>query len=149
MSAVAPAALIFTPGPALRAATALLEGAGLLAKDLTPAHLEHFFCCGAAESPTGLVGLELFGANALLRSLVVSREMRRAGVGAALVRHAEGYARSHGVRALYLLTTTAEKFFAKRGYVRIARESTAPAIQGTYEFDELFPESATVMLKAL
>ena len=53
-------------------------------------------------------GLELFGDVALLRSLVVSSETRSSGMGTALVRHAESYALSQGVRTLYLLTTTAE-----------------------------------------
>jgi N-acetylglutamate synthase-like GNAT family acetyltransferase len=66
------------------------------------------------------VGLELFGPDALLRSLVVSSTARSQGVGSALVLHAEGYAAAHQVRSLYLLTNTAEGYFEHRGYRRIA-----------------------------
>jgi amino-acid N-acetyltransferase len=149
MSAVAPTAPVIRARPGLRAAVALLEGAGLPAKDLTPAHLEHFFYCGATESPTALVGLELFDDAALLRSLVVLPQARTVGLGSMLVKHAEGYARSCGVRALYLLTTTAEKFFAKRSYTRIARGEVVEAIRGTHEFQDLCPDTSALMLKAL
>ena len=51
--------------------------------------------------------------------------------------------------AMYLLTTTAERFFAQRGYVRIARGSVVPAIQATREFTRLCPDSSTLMVSAL
>jgi len=73
------------------------------------------------------MGLELYDAEALLRSLVVRGAARSSGLGTALVAHAENYARLHGVHSLYLLTTTAEAFFARRGYHRIDR-TVAPAV---------------------
>jgi amino-acid N-acetyltransferase len=145
----AASALQISARPALRVAVALLEPAGLPATDLTEAHLEHFFYCGPNESPTGLIGLEIYDTNALLRSLLVAGPARGAGLGSALVRYAENYARSQGVRAMYLLTTTAERFFAQMGYARIARGAVVPAIQGTREFRELCPESSALMAKAL
>jgi amino-acid N-acetyltransferase len=102
--------LMISARPALRASVALLDSVGLLASDLTHGHLEHFFYCGAREAPTGLVGVELYGSNALLRSLVVALSARDSGVGSTLVKHAENYARSQGVHAMYLLTMTAEGF---------------------------------------
>jgi amino-acid N-acetyltransferase len=149
MSAVAPTSPVFAARPAFDAAVALLESAGLPAKDLTAAHLQHFFYCGSRESPSGLVGLELFDDTALLRSLVVPPQARARGLGSMLVEHAEGYARSRGVRALYLLTTTAESFFAKRGYARVARGAVVEAIRSSHEFKELCPDTSALMLKAL
>ena len=110
------------PRPTLAAAKALLAAANLPVADLTDGHCEHFFYWGPPAAPTGLVGLELFGDVALLRSLVVSSGARSSGVGSALVRHAEHYAHSRGVRTLYLLTTTAEGFFARLGYSNAARD---------------------------
>jgi amino-acid N-acetyltransferase len=149
MLASAPQQLLIRAQPPLRAVVALLESAGLPAVDLRPEHLEHFFFCGARDAPTGLVGLEPFESEALLRSLVVTPAVRCSGLGSALVEHAEGHARSQGMRAIYLLTTSAERFFAQRGYLRIARAAAVPAIQATQEFKELCPDSSAVMAKAL
>jgi amino-acid N-acetyltransferase len=95
------------------------------------------------------VGLELYGTDALLRSLVVAPSVRGTGLGSALVTHAEFYARTQGVRAMYLLTKTAERFFSQRGYQRIARGEAISAIESTREFRELCPESSALMAKAL
>jgi amino-acid N-acetyltransferase len=135
--------------PALHATVTLLEAAGLPSVDLTPAHLKHFFYCGTGEAPTALVELELYGADALLRSLVVNQAARRRGLGSALLEHVEDYARTQRVRAIYLLTTTAESFFERRGYHRIARAAAGPAIQATREFKDLRPQSSALMAKAL
>jgi amino-acid N-acetyltransferase len=70
-------------------AMALLEAEGLPASDLTEAHLEHFFFTGTDGAPSALVGLEIRGEYALLRSLVVSAAARSQGLGSALVLHAE------------------------------------------------------------
>lgn len=61
-------------GPPLAAVVALLSRCGLPVSDLTQAHLAHFFYAGAASEPDGLIGLEICGSHALLRSLVVSPE---------------------------------------------------------------------------
>jgi amino-acid N-acetyltransferase len=135
--------------PSLRAAVALLEQAGLPTQDLTAAHCEDFFFAGAASDPTGLVGLEIFGDVALLRSLVVTPARRGTGEGASLLGHAEGEARARGVRALYLLTTTAEPFFVKHGYTRAAREDAPAAIRATREFAGICPASSAFMCRQL
>jgi amino-acid N-acetyltransferase len=135
--------------PSRTAAAALLDAAELPSSDLTDAHMEHFFFCGPAATPTALVGVELCGSNALLRSLVVHPEHRSAGLAAALVEHAEEYARACGVRAVYLLTTTAESFFARRGYVTATRASAPPEIAATREFAGICPASSAFMIKRL
>lgn len=149
MSASVSSSPIISARPLLHVTVALLESAGLPACDLGPEHLEHFLYCGAAEAPTGLIGLEMYGADALLRSLVVTPAAREFGLGSALVVHAESYASSQGVRAMYLLTKAAERFFAQRGYQRITRAAAVPAIQATREFRQLCPDSAALMAKTL
>jgi amino-acid N-acetyltransferase len=128
---------------------ALLEAQGLPVSDITDEHLEHFFFIGSDGSPTGLVGLEIYGTDALLRSLVVADIARTQGVGSALVLHAEDYAVSHNVAAMYLLTTTAESFFERRGYRRINRTQAPRAIRLTPEFTSLCPASSAFMIKQL
>lgn len=137
------------PGPTRPGAERLLASAGLPTSDLAEAQLQHFFYAGTAAVPTGLVGLELYGETALLRSLVVVPAARTIGAGSALLAHAESHARSHGVRELYLLTTTAEDFFTRRGYARVARESAPDSIRGTREFAGICPASSAFMVKQL
>jgi amino-acid N-acetyltransferase len=128
---------------------ALLEAEGLPASDLTESHLEHFFFTGSDGTPSALVGLEIYGEAALLRSLVVSGAARAQGLGSALVQHAEGYAAAHRVRSIYLLTTTAEFYFERRGYRRVDRVQAPASIQSTREFASLCPESSSFMIKRL
>jgi amino-acid N-acetyltransferase len=136
-------------GPSLCVATALLTSAGLPASDLTGAHLAHFFYSGSAGAPNGLIGLEFRGPHALLRSLIVVPDSRSGGLGSALVEHAESYAREQGVQSLFLLTTTAESFFSRRGYALTERESAPPEIRSTREFADICPASSAFMVKRL
>jgi amino-acid N-acetyltransferase len=130
-------------------AVALLQAQGLPVSDITDEHLEHFFFVGSDGSPTGLVGLELYGTDALLRSLVVAENARRKGLGSTLIDHVEQYAASKYVRSIYLLTTTAEAFFKRLGYERIERSQAPPSIERTREFAGLCPANSAFMLKSL
>jgi amino-acid N-acetyltransferase len=130
-------------------AVALLESLGLPVSDITDEDLEHFFFTGSDGSPMGLVGLEVHGTEALLRSLVVSETARGKGLGSVLVDHAEQYAASKSVRSIYLLTTTAERFFKRLGYERVDRSQAPPSIKQTHEFASLCPASSAFMTKAL
>lgn len=135
--------------PDFDAARALLESAGLPVEDLTPAHCEHFFHLGNTREPTALVGIELSGDVALLRSLVVTASARGSGTGSRLLRHAEAYAKQRGVSRIYLLTTTAAGFFAKRGYLLAERSQAPDEIRSTREFSGICPASSTFMVKHL
>jgi amino-acid N-acetyltransferase len=135
--------------PPRSTSAALLESQGLPVSDITDEHLEHFFFVGSDGSPTGLVGIELYGADALLRSLVVGESSRGNGLGSTLVEHAEQYAATKGVRSIYLLTSTAEPFFKRLGYDRIDRSRAPPSIKETPEFAGLCPASSAFMMKGL
>lgn len=135
--------------PDRAAAIALLEGANLPTTDLTDEHLEQFFFLGPRAAPFGLIGLELCGRHALLRSLVVAPDNRAAGSGSTLVAHAEEYARTRGVALIYLLTTTAEDFFLRRGYGRIERSEAPDSIRSTREFSGICPTTSIFMVKHL
>jgi N-acetylglutamate synthase-like GNAT family acetyltransferase len=54
-----------------------------------------------------------------------------------------------GLRTLYLLTTTAEAFFADLGYVPVERTEVPAAVADTRQLRELCPGSARVMGKQL
>jgi amino-acid N-acetyltransferase len=135
--------------PSLAQVRQLAVAADLPTDDLGSADLGHFFGAGTRDDVRGVVGLELLGDAALLRSLAVVAEARGAGYGRALVAAAERHAAGLGVRSVYLLTTTAADFFARMGYRRVERESAPAAVQGTREFAALCPASATCMVKQL
>jgi amino-acid N-acetyltransferase len=141
--------LAISARPPLEAAVRLLAAAKLPTEDLTAAHCENFFYAGPAADPTGLVGLEVYDDVALLRSLVVVPDRRGAGEGSELLRHAEEQARARGVRSLFILTTTAEEFFARHGYQRAPRESAPEAIRATREFAGICPASSAFMVRHL
>jgi amino-acid N-acetyltransferase len=133
--------------PSETAVKQLLSESGLPVEDITERHLQHFFGCGSGLDLEGLVGLELYGEVALLRSLAVVSSRRGAGLGSGLVEHAERHAQDQGVKSLYLLTTTAEAFFMRRGYARVARENAPAAIRSTREFSGICPLSSVFMVK--
>ena len=141
--------LMIRQRPPQAVALALLESARLPVVDITDRHLEHFFFAGSDGSPTGLVGLEIYGTDALLRSLVVAESERGKGLGAMLVHHAEAYAAAQRVRSVYLLTMTALAFFRRLGYERIDRTDGPAPIKRTTEFASLCPTSSAFMVKSL
>jgi amino-acid N-acetyltransferase len=128
---------------------AFLEGAALPTSDLTEKHMQDFFHVGPASAPIGIVGVQLYGADALLRSLLVSAAHRTQGVGGRLVEHAEQHACQRGASTVYLLTTTAESFFRSCGYTVTPRDDAPFAIRSTPEFSNLCPASAAFLSKRL
>jgi amino-acid N-acetyltransferase len=66
-----------------------------------------------------------------------------------LVDALEARARTLGIRTLYLLTTTAEGFFARRGYAPADRATVPDAILATEEFRGICPSTAACMAKPL
>lgn len=135
--------------PSRSLAVALLQAAGLPTSDLTDTHLEHFFFAGTDATPAALIGLEIYRTDALLRSLVVTAPLRTQGWGSALVAHAEDYASARRVGSIYLLTTTAELFFERRGYQRVDRTQAPSTILATREFSSLCPASSAFMVKRI
>jgi len=95
----------------------------------------------------GVVGLEACGEYALLRSTAVSPDWRGKGVGRRLVERAVARAESQGIRALYLLTTTAESYFPSFGFQVTTRDTVPAEVQATDEFRGACPASATVMCR--
>lgn len=110
---------------------------------------ECFFVGDEDGTRIGFGGIETYGEHGLLRSVVVEQSARGAGRGMALCDALEATAAEDGVETLYLLTTTAAGFFAKRGYVEVERETVPESIQRTTEFADLCPATATCMRKVL
>jgi amino-acid N-acetyltransferase len=136
----------------LRAAmTADLPGVeSLLAKNDLPLDgvresFDDFVVAHAGDELVGVAGLEVCCDNALLRSVAVADEWRSHGVGRALVTRVISNAEARGIRALYLLTTTADRYFPSFGFRVTTRDAVPAAIRATAEFQGSCPASATVM----
>ena len=137
------------PRPRAAKVMNLLARCALPSSDLSEEKLQHFFGCGEEANPGGVVGVELYGDVALLRSLAVEKDVRGKGCGKRLVEEAEKYAALNGVKRIYLLTTTAETFFGALGYKKIGRDAVPEAIRNTTEFSTLCSATAPVMAKDL
>jgi len=109
--------------------------------------LEGFVVAQSGERLVGVAGLEVCCDNALLRSVAVLPEWRSQGLGRALVTRVISDAEARGIHALYLLTTTAERYFPSFGFRQIAREDVPGDIRETGEFQSACPASATVMCR--
>jgi len=97
----------------------------------------------------GAIGLEKYGSAALLRSAVVARDHRGTGVGRKLVEQLLERAEEAGVDELYLLTTTAEKYFPRFGFTRTTRATVPEAVKASAEFRGACPDTAVVMTRPL
>lgn len=126
----------------------LLQAAGLPHEDIG-SHLGNFLVARMGDEVVGAVGLEVAGAAALLRSLVVEPTLRGKGLGDGLTEMAVARAGTLGVRRLYLLTTTAERFFARRGFTIVARSNVPAGIAATQELSGLCPATAVCMVRII
>lgn len=93
----------------------------------------------------GSGGLEFHGDYCLLRSVAVAPEFRQLGHGETIAIDLITRARDQGVRGIYLLTETAEKFFSKLGFENLPRESAPKEITASSEFSSVCPVSALLM----
>jgi amino-acid N-acetyltransferase len=130
------------------AVVGLLEDAGLPVAGVLPT-LPDFYVVELDGRVVGAVGLEVYGPDALLRSAVVERVSRNSGLGVALVERILDHTRARGMRAVYLLTTTADQYFPRFGFERITREDVPDDVMVSVEFREACPASAVVMRKIL
>ena len=146
-----------TPLPTIRLATeadaaeveALLTGARLPLAGVRDA-LPCFVVAHDHDRLVGVAGIEECGSSgrhALLRSVAVDPTWRNHGLGRALVERAIALAESRGAHALYLLTTTAERYFPTFGFVPTSREAVPDEVRATAEFQGACPASATVMVR--
>jgi amino-acid N-acetyltransferase len=136
-------------GPADRAAIRALLAASALPLDGAPDDAESFWVATHAGRVVGCAGFELHAGDALLRSLAVAPNFRGRGLAARLCREVERRAREAGARRAFLLTETAEPWFAKRGWRRIERAAAPAGIATSREFAAVCPAAAALMEREL
>ena len=130
----------------LAAVERLLTESGLPLDGVREA-LPTFIVAEADADVVGVAGLEVCCDNALLRSVAVSPSWRSHGLGRALVTRIISDAEARGINALYLLTTTAERYFPSFGFREISRDAVPADVRETAEFRDACPASATVMCR--
>ena len=133
------------------AVSALLTSAGLPLEGVHEA-LPCFVVAEDAGEIVGVAGVEpcgLTGEHALLRSVAVAPSWRTRGLGRSLVTRVIADAEARGVKALYLLTTTAEGYFPTFGFTVTSRTTVPDDVKATREYCGVCPASATVMVRAI
>lgn len=127
---------------------ALLTQSSLPTEDLADADVT-FLVDARGGDTTGVIGLQSFGTDALLRSLAVAQDHRGQGIARRLVSELEATARHRGIDTVYLLTQTAERFFLLQGFEALPRHEAPASLQSSAEFRSLCPASAVCMRKRL
>jgi amino-acid N-acetyltransferase len=137
----------------LRAATAadagavreLLRDANLHLEGLEEQFPQNYVVAESGRSLVGAMGIEVYGKYGLLRSAVVAPAQRGTGLGRKLTAERVVWARARRLEALYLLTVTAEPFFARLGFVKTPRASAPAEVQKSLEFVKLCSSTAVCM----
>ena len=125
----------------------LLRDSGLPIDGLTD-HLNAALVARDGAAIVGCAAVEIYPDGALLRSVAVAPAARGHGIGKRLTEAAITLAGSLQTPAVYLLTTTAESYFPRFGFVRTTREQVPTGVQQSIEFRSACPASAVVMRKS-
>jgi amino-acid N-acetyltransferase len=133
----------------LRGALDLLGRSQLTDQDVSAGWGHYFVVREDDGRVVGVAGLELHGEVGLLRSVAVDADYRGQGLAAALIEAVVQRADRVGLRAVYLLTTTARDYFARRGFADCPREAAPPTIRESWEFRAGCPSSAALMQRAV
>jgi N-acetylglutamate synthase-like GNAT family acetyltransferase len=128
---------------------AALVKAGLPADDIADPRLYFWRFETYEDVPVGFGGLEIHDSDAVLRSIVTLPPLRQLGMGGAIVAKLEDEARVHKCRAIYLVTTSEEDFFAEQGYSPCKRSEVPKAVRGSGEFAALPASASVAMVKRL
>lgn len=97
----------------------------------------------------GCIGLEWYGAHALLRSVAIAEKWRGKGRGKAMVEDILKEAKKANKEGVFLLTETAAPFFLQLGFTNFDRQHAPQAIRSSSEFSHVCPSSAQLMFAPL
>ena len=93
----------------------------------------------------GAIGLEIYGNYGLLRSMVVDKNYRNKGIANLLVEQIMEISKGLDLHEVYLLTTTADKYFLRKGFEVKKRENCPVKIKESKEFSSICPASSVLM----
>jgi amino-acid N-acetyltransferase len=112
-------------------------------------HLQTMIVVREGGHVVGSAALELYPDGALLRSVAVDPCWQGRQLGHQLTEAALRLAATRGANTVFLLTTTAERFFPKFGFEPITRDDVPESVRTSIEFHSACPASAIVMRKHL
>ena len=125
---------------------ALLQAEKLAVDDL-PETLENFRVVLHNGDFIAVAGFEIYGDNALLRSIAVNKGFRNLGIAAKLIHRMEVLTGIKELHEMYLLTETAADYFVRHGYKTISRDDVPELVKQSAQFNGACPETAIVMKK--
>jgi amino-acid N-acetyltransferase len=122
-----------------------LLGRSGLEPDGLEEHLDTTLVARRHSQLVASAGLELYGRQALLRSVVVAPQLQGTGLGRRMTDQILALAQARGITQVYLLTETARDFFARFGFRPIDRADVPHEIQLSQEFTMACAQDAVVM----
>jgi amino-acid N-acetyltransferase len=125
----------------------LLLSAGLVPVGLDSDNLHFFYQQNDCGEIIGVVGVEVYAPNSLLRSLAVREDMRNNGIARSLINEAIEFARSIKSYNLYLLTETIGKTMYRYGFRDIPREQVSDDLLASPFFNGICPCCSQLMHK--
>ncbi len=132
--------------PDLAAIFDLLEKSHLPTEGLAE-HVSSMLIARDRDTIVGCAALEIYGKQALLRSVAVDESIRGQGWGKSLTCAALDLANTLGISEVYLLTETATTFFPRFGFTMIARSDVPANVRQSVEFATACPDSAIAMAR--
>lgn len=97
-------------------------------------HVHNFLVAEVDSNIIGTIGLEVYPPAGLLRSAAVLPEFQKSGVGTKLFDALLQSAKAKQLTELYLLTNTAETYFARKGFMKINRNELSGEITSSSAF---------------
>lgn len=94
------------------------------------------------DNLVGCIGIEPYGKDALLRSFAIADNFRNKSLGSDLLQLILKECKDMGIERIHLLTTTAENYFLKYGFIKSDRASAPKSIIETTEFSEICPSTS-------
>jgi N-acetylglutamate synthase-like GNAT family acetyltransferase len=129
------------------AVSAALAKAGLANDDVEEPHHLFWRFETREEMPVGFGGLEPYGQDALLRSVVTLPPLRNRGIGTAIVATLETEAQLRGSGTIWIVSRAAGPFFERRGYAKCLPSVAPDRIRATRAFQSA--NDAEVLVKLL
>ncbi|MBF6593735.1 MAG: GNAT family N-acetyltransferase [Thermaceae bacterium] len=108
-------------------------------------HLQNFILALDSDRIIGCAGLEIHEDAGLLRSVAVDEAYRLHGLGEKLTRGILELAQHQGLSSLSLLTTTAQNYFPRFGFVPIEPSQLPRSLNDSEELSGACPDTAVGM----